>query len=401
MTKIFLESAKWLFAIALSMIVAIMSLFVLVDIYPPAIKQLGLHTLGRFALRDRYIADDDLVFTYRDRKLVYENYAGDQYRPEYGPPPLKWNGIHEFDDDGFRNRNLKQSYPVVVVGDSFVEFGRSNDHTVSAYLTRAAGEPVLDLGRGWYGPEQYLKVFERYGLKRASRDVIFFFFEGNDLKDISQYADWKTSRTYYQFPSTNLLQRYYRDLEWATERFTQAFGRFAARGNAVNSANASEIHPDLALVGLRDQEPFTMFIGYNQENMSAAEIESSATGRRLGDILARISQLSRENSIRSHIVFIPTKGRVYSRFAHDGGTNWMTRRSAASFDGEHVETAVASIVRRAGLEFVSLTPAFTAAADQGRLLFYRFDSHWNTDGRELAAKVVATHLALSRSSAKQ
>ena len=136
-----------------------------------------------------------------------------------------------------------------------------------------------------------------------------------------------------------------------------------------------------------------MYIGYEQEGLSADEIENSAYGRRLGEILTRIAELSAQNSVRSHIVFIPTKGHVYTQFAQSGGSNWMARKNQASFDGPHVETAVANLAARAGLDFVSLTPAFTTDAEQGRLLYFRFDSHWNSEGRELAAEVVATHLA--------
>jgi PAS domain S-box-containing protein len=45
-----------------------------------------------------------------------------------------------------------------------------------------------------------------------------------------------------------------------------------------------------------------------------------------------------------------------------------------------------------GVELISLYPAFKQAAQQGKLLYYPLDSHWNEEGRALAANVTAEAL---------
>jgi hypothetical protein len=50
---------------------------------------------------------------------------------------------------------------------------------------------------------------------------------------------------------------------------------------------------------------------------------------------------------------------------------------------------VRTLVRDADMDFLSLTPVFRKAAEEGEMLYYAFDAHWNAEGRELAARLVA------------
>ena len=44
------------------------------------------------------------------------------------------------------------------------------------------------------------------------------------------------------------------------------------------------------------------------------------------------------------------------------------------------------------LELIDLSPAFESAAKDGRFLYYPFDTHWNSEGREVAAAFVVETL---------
>jgi SGNH hydrolase-like domain, acetyltransferase AlgX len=44
------------------------------------------------------------------------------------------------------------------------------------------------------------------------------------------------------------------------------------------------------------------------------------------------------------------------------------------------------------MELIDLSPAFEAAASDGKMLYYPLDTHWNSEGREIAAGVVGTIL---------
>jgi hypothetical protein len=41
------------------------------------------------------------------------------------------------------------------------------------------------------------------------------------------------------------------------------------------------------------------------------------------------------------------------------------------------------------MSLVDLSPFFEAAARRGKMLYYPMDTHWNSDGREVAAATIA------------
>jgi hypothetical protein len=59
----------------------------------------------------------------------------------------------------------------------------------------------------------------------------------------------------------------------------------------------------------------------------------------------------------------------------------------------HVEEFVNKISRATHLDIIDLVRPFQAKADAGNMLFYPFDSHWNSAGRQLAAEVITHHLS--------
>ena len=78
----------------------------------------------------------------------------------------------------------------MIVGDSFVEgLHVAEPDLISARLAERLGEPVANLGRTGYGPQQELEVLRRHGLAMHPRAVVWAFYEGNDLQDVATYDD--------------------------------------------------------------------------------------------------------------------------------------------------------------------------------------------------------------------
>ncbi len=57
-----------------------------------------------------------------------------------------------------------------------------------------------------------------------------------------------------------------------------------------------------------------------------------------------------------------------------------------------MEQAFGILARQLHLPLVDLVAGFQNAAGQGKLLYYPLDTHWNREGRYLAAKLVAAFL---------
>ncbi|NJL96109.1 MAG: hypothetical protein HC915_21455, partial [Anaerolineae bacterium] len=58
----------------------------------------------------------------------------------------------------------------------------------------------------------------------------------------------------------------------------------------------------------------------------------------------------------------------------------------------NLREATRTMVEGLGAVFIDLTPAFQEAALRGERLFYKYDTHWNQAGHDLAGQVVAEAL---------
>jgi lysophospholipase L1-like esterase len=99
-----------------------------------------------------------------------------------------WNSFR-LDEHGFNNdAGAHRSSPdlVVLVGDSFAAgAGVGREDNVATNLARRAGK-VLNLGISGNGPLAEYAILREYGLPLRPRDVVWVYFEGNDLADLGR-----------------------------------------------------------------------------------------------------------------------------------------------------------------------------------------------------------------------
>ena len=57
-----------------------------------------------------------------------------------------------------------------------------------------------------------------------------------------------------------------------------------------------------------------------------------------------------------------------------------------------MEDAMVRLSSELHIKLASLTPVFEAAAKDGKSLYYPFDTHWNSTGREIAAAFMTSVL---------
>jgi hypothetical protein len=150
-------------------------------------------------------------------------------------PLVSWKGYvpdaervveYRSDENGFRNAPGQRQADIVFIGDSFTEAATiAEQDTFVQRVGKATGLSVVNLGRGAYGPQQELIVLKRYGLAYKPRVVVWQLFEGNDLADAEQFADWKKNP---QLVNTSLKERYIDNSllkEWLTNtRLQQPVG---------------------------------------------------------------------------------------------------------------------------------------------------------------------------------
>jgi len=166
------------------------ALFFAIELRPSLIDAFGLHRIRYYLLKKTdYPSDPKLVFTRGPSAPVRARLSGDLYRTEYGDPePFDYAATYT--PEGFRSNSSAAPYEMVVIGDSFVEIGEDDSMTLSERLKAETGLSTFNLGRGWYGPHQYVELLRRYGLGLRPRFAVLCIFSGNDIEDIRQYEQW-------------------------------------------------------------------------------------------------------------------------------------------------------------------------------------------------------------------
>jgi len=369
----------------LSLVACSFAIFAVLEVFPALIVAMKLDYAPYYWMKSRWVPDDELVYRARPLSKFHMTFKGDQFRDYVGVDVERKPYSAEYDEYGFRNVAMSHGrWDVAVLGDSFVEFGHHEDDTFASRLAVLSRMNVRNLGIGGHGPSQYVRVLKRYGLTPKPRFVLFCFFEGNDMNDIRNYQKWKETKVHPYAISTgnNFVQRYIMALKDVMyEPLVLIFGEHSQSppGNLVT-------------IKVGDSTIKTA-ISYKNETRTPDELLKLNEWNILRELLGEFKSIAEENNIVPIVLFLPTKAHIYAEYStSESETNWMTIRDQQIAVKDYVETAVEALCREAGIELISLTPTFERAASQGEFLYYSFDTHWNPEGRQLAASVVAQRL---------
>ena len=371
-------------------------LFGLVELFPDLARSLHLTPVHYYALRERYVTDDSLIFRTRPlyRQQKRSGYRGDLYKPIYGieVPEIPYEGI--YDKDGFRNASESRDGDVIVLGDSFIERGESDRDLFTEKLYRVSGLSTVNLGTAWYGPFQYLEVFKRYGVERQPKYAILSLFEGNDLKDIREYIHWAKGGDYYHFnlSSKGVLGRYRLALRECGQYLAEIATSFGKAGTANESRETMSVHPDIVDLNLGGQHYKARF-GYNIDTRDGSQLAQADELKEFRTLLTEFRELCSERQIVPLLMFIPTKVHIYAEYTTElSGANWTSIRAAQIAAKDNVRNAIIGLADDLRIQSIDLTPVFEKSSQEGKLLYYPFDTHWNPAARDLAAEAVTKAL---------
>ncbi len=376
--------SAWIEKAALFLFTAFLTAFLVFCVFeflPGVPDKIGLTRIYYYAIRDRYVKDESLVLRMRPGYSYEGLFEGDIRglfsESSYKPAPYK----AVYDKDGFRNKYTGQPADVVVLGDSYMEVGETNDETFAAYLEKIAGLKTANYGMGWYGPFQYLEVFKRYGMKNSPRFAVFSIFEGNDLKDTAEYSAWRKGGDYYHFNvyhSGNFLRRFFLCVKDTAKMFGKLLvRRWDPRRAAIRLSAAGRVY-------------HTVFV-YPVDTRPRHEISRLPELQELKTVLREFNAACQARQIKPLILFIPSKAHIYLPYAETPGIPEDSAQKQKQARAE-LESAVELAVKEAGLEWLSLTEAFENAAKAGEFVYYETDTHWNARGRTLAAELAAAKL---------
>ena len=160
-------------------------------------------------------------------------------------------------------------------------------------------------------------------------------------------------------------------------------------------------HPVLAKVVINDQSILAKF-NYLHPQVDHDVKPLSDHFARLRKILTECKLICERAGIEPLLVFIPTKAHIDAPYTtEESGEWWLAVKQGQISRRGLLEQAVSEICAEIPLRCLRLTPAFENAAREGELLYYPFDTHWNSEGRQLAAEIVSSELAKISSESQQ
>ena len=303
------------------------------------------------------------------------------------------------DANGFRNSPPeKPVYDIVALGDSFTRASGVASAWPQLLAEYADGE-VLNLADVGLGPQDELKVLKEYGLSKQPQWVILAYFEGNDLYDIASYEQ---ANPFILFRFGRYMLDQIIDSQRNQKQPTEA------------PANSNYQYPISVTINNQDL-PLAFFTYYVSWLSADRETLASSKNYHLAeDIILQMQELSEGSGARFLLVYVPSKEHVYLPFLSDvdlqtrvftdvptlkldaaGFLQFTNIRATPELTLQSMDDQSSLLAEFAAdhqIHFLDLTATFQEEAGMGTELYYRFDTHWNQRGHDLAAETISNFI---------
>ncbi len=297
-------------------------------------------------------------------------------------------------------RDNGPSFRVLVLGDSFAEgAGVSDDEVFPAVLSKNLnsetgryGYDVVNLGVSGYSTDQELLAFEHEGVK-YSPDLTILAFVYNDLEgNVAPYASG-ANKPRFEFhagsnPALTLIPNAPRPDESAFLRFKiqlrQHSRLYTLATDAIHKLQFTrEFLGALNIVEPSDGEPATKPFGFFDAHPDQSADDAWALTEVL---LGRVRDEVQCNGGQFAVVYIPPSFAV-----HDADWQQFVSQFGDGYERHIVRDRLQEAAARQGIDFLDLTPALTAAAQQtGDRVYFRHDTHWTPYGHAVVAQELET-----------
>jgi lysophospholipase L1-like esterase len=287
----------------------------------------------------------------------------------------EFNIPYPTDAHGFNNADpWPTRADIVTVGDSLTfGYGVAPDEAWPALVARDQRDAkVINLGLIGAGPQQYLRVYETFGVPLEPKILLIGFFVSNDFRDAERFDAWLRSGVGGNY----LVWRDFREHTGSVQNvlgnsYLYHWARYVLEFYRNWRADEPK---DLRLTEGRHLKLRPRLMAKNTAYVEPGNPIFDLTL----DALERINAIATSHGTDVLVVLLPGKEETYLPLV-DG---------TPADPGAPLRAALAA----AGIEYLDLLPAFRAHAEAGAKLFFEYDGHPNSEGYRLIAQEVLDHL---------
>lgn len=352
-------------------------------------------------------ANEYYEFSWTDEPELPRSYPG---RPGgFGTVPI----VLSSDRYGYRNPGeLLETYPMLVVGDSFAAGSHVSDEQMwSVLLSGQLEQPIYNLGVSGSSPRVYLNNYVVLGQQFRPKTVLFMLYEGNDFRyepppRINAQTGTRKRSLGAQIklwgkasPVTQGLRRLSTEVlqPWGADNPVPGYQESMGWMPVKLSTPAGDHYYSFPPKRLK------------YLNVDVAQFERSPDWTSVRDVLLEMKALTDEAGARLIVVYAPSAPHVvlplvaeqvpadqlhqFLAYEVDGlpAPEQLKRELFARLDNQ--ELVVARFCEGQGLGFVSLTQPLREAMAQGEQVYYSYDQHWTPLGNIVAAAVLEQYLS--------
>jgi hypothetical protein len=264
---------------------------------------------------------------------------------------------------GFRGGPLQSPVWGIALGDSFTfGMGVEHDSTWVAQLAKLMRKEIVNLGVPGWGPQQYTRALERFGVALKPKVVLYSLYR-NDLQDALLFDEWSRKPPYRQSIDTflRLNSIVFNSLRFLAGTITPGTERIVLENYALKF-NSKMLKHRL----VTDRNGFTPAWSIMKREISLAIDYSHAI-----------------NAIFV-LLYLPSQEEVYWEFIKERDIDL----GSYDHDVEILRSHVLNFCKLRQISCLDLTPAFRFKAAAGMKLYYSDDSHWNEAGNRFAAEEI-------------
>jgi hypothetical protein len=279
----------------------------------------------------------------------------------------------ETDANGLRNTKFDRKYDVIIAGDSFAfGYGSDQDQTIASYVESLSNLNTYNLGV--YGSDipsqvELLSYLLSKNLLFLNENplIVLTVFEGNDFNDkpVYSYQHSGTFNSVFRELLTSLKNRS------VLPKLKIFIKDFLSKNNSNSTPYVILDSPSLGPVAFHVE--YINNIALN--NQSAETAKATYDRSQIHRALMNLKRISKEYNSRVLVVYIPDKSRILSGF-------YLHLPQTIA---DRMVTLLSENVIQNEFQFMNMIGSFEREASEGRLVFWRDDTHLNNYGYQLIA----------------